>query len=59
MEDKAIDIGAVWLLLMGVYPFADPGHSADTILSALDLGIHLGAALLLLRRWKLVRREKA
>lgn len=48
------DIVLLWLLFFGVWPFADPGHAADTIGSAIDIGIHAVALLLLLMRWQIV-----
>ena len=42
---------AAWFLLMGVWPFADPGHSGDTPASTLDLALHVAAAGFLVYRW--------
>lgn len=40
-----------WLLLFGVWPLADPGHSdLSSALVWLDLGLHGTAAVLLLNR---------
>lgn len=47
---------AIWVLLVGLWPFADPGHHADSALSMLDISLHLTAAVVLLNRWKVVRR---
>jgi hypothetical protein len=43
---------AVYLVLFGLWPLADPGHHADSLLSVADLLIHLIAAIVLLSRWK-------
>lgn len=51
-----VDLLAIWVFLFGVYPLADPGHGADTMLSVLDILLHIGAAILLISRWRLVRR---
>jgi len=52
----AVDWIAIWLFTFGVWPLADPGHSGDTLLSVLDIAIHIAAAVTLCMRWKLVRR---
>jgi len=55
-RQNAIDWIALWVLTMGVWPLTDPGHSADTPLSVLDIALHVAAAVVLLSRWTLVRR---
>lgn len=57
MKRWLVDLALVWLFLFGVWPFADPGHDATTLLSALDLMLHLLAAVWLWRRWRIVRRQ--
>lgn len=42
---------AIWLMLFGVWPLADPGHHADSPASTLDLALHALAALFLAHRW--------
>ena len=42
---------AAWLLLMGVWPFADPGHSGDSPASLLDIALHVGALVFLIHWW--------
>ena len=55
MSKKAspIDWIALWVFIAGVWPVADPGHSADSLLSMLDLALHGAALLLLISRWEL------
>lgn len=57
---ELIDWIALWVLVMGVWPFADPGHGADSVLSVVDLALHVVALLVLASRWRLilVRRSK-
>lgn len=50
-----IDWIALWVFVMGVWPLADPGHHADSVLSVLDLLVHLAGAGVLAGRWKVVR----
>lgn len=40
----------LWVLAVGVWPFADPGHSGATPLSVLDVLLHALAGALLLAR---------
>lgn len=56
---KIVDWIALWVLVMGVWPLADPGHHADTLWSVADLALHVAAAAVLISRWKvtLQRRE--
>jgi hypothetical protein len=51
-----IDIVLLWLAAFGVWPIADPGHEGSTLLSNLDIAIHIGATFALCRRWRIVRR---
>lgn len=57
---NAPDLAALWFVLVGVWPFADPGHGADTPASVFDLALHVAAAIFLIRRWKVqfVRKAK-
>jgi hypothetical protein len=56
-----LDLIALWFALVGVWPFADPGHSADTALSVFDIALHVAAAWFLVKRWriKIERREES
>jgi hypothetical protein len=48
-----------WLMLFGVWPLADPGHSlGDGPLVWLDLALHFGAGWMLLDR-EIERRAEA
>lgn len=51
-----IDLLAIWLLLFGVWPLADPGHWPLTPLTIIDLAAHLAGASEIVSRWALVRR---
>ena len=56
MKATWLDGALVWVALMGVWPLANPAHDGGTILSALDLAIHVAATMVLLSRWTVVRR---
>lgn len=47
---------ALWLLVFGLSPFADPGHDISQPLAAFDVLLHLGGLVYLLLTWKVVRR---
>lgn len=47
---------ALWFFLVGFWPFMDPGHSGHSFTSKLDLLTHLAAAIILVFRWRIVRR---
>lgn len=51
-----VDWVALWVALCGVWPLADPGHHADSLLSVVDIATHVAAAAVLMARWTLVRR---
>ena len=51
-----LDLVLLWVALFGLWPWADPGHHADTLASSLDIALHVGASVWLARRWTLVRR---
>lgn len=51
-----VDWLAIWLLMVGIWPLADPGHSEVTFLSLLDGLVHGIGAMILISRWKIVRR---
>lgn len=56
---SGLDSIALWVLAFGVWPFADPGHGGDSLLSVLDIALHAAAAVVLISRWKVVRRNPA
>lgn len=53
MKAQPVDWVALYFLLFGVWPLADPGHGLGTPLSALDMMIHVAAACILGSRWKM------
>lgn len=49
---KPLILAAIWLMLMGVWPFANPHHAGDTPTSILDLALHaLGAGFIVHYWW--------
>jgi hypothetical protein len=48
-----LDGALLWVLCFGVWPLADPGHSGDTALSAIDLMLHFFTLVWLSCRWRL------
>jgi hypothetical protein len=50
-----VDVILAWFLLVGIWPFADPGHDRDTLLSWVDLIVHWSAIGVLGGRWDLRR----
>jgi hypothetical protein len=56
MKSPWIDWVALYLALFGVWPLADPGHHPDSLMAVADLALHIGAAWVLIARWKVVRR---
>lgn len=50
-----VDLLLIWIALVGLWPFVDPGHDGESLLSLVDIAIHGGALAALARRWKLVR----
>jgi hypothetical protein len=55
-QSTSLDLLALWVATFGVWPLADPGHAADTWLSVFDIALHVTACVVLIARWKLVRR---
>ena len=55
-DEQWIDWTALWVCVFGLWPLADPGHHADSFLSVLDIALHIAATIVLLCRWKVVRR---
>lgn len=45
-----LTVAAWWLFVMGVWPFADPGHAGDTPASTLDIALHVMALMFLVHR---------
>ena len=56
MRSQWVDWVALYVFMFGVWPLADPHHNADSLMSLVDLALHIGAAIVLLARWKMVRR---
>jgi hypothetical protein len=58
---KFIDWIASCLVLGGLWPLADPGHdgSGGLFLTSLDIAAHAVGMIILLVRWKIVRRIAA
>jgi hypothetical protein len=53
---KWIDWLALWVLLFGIYPLAHPDHHDGSLMAWLDIALHIGAATVLMSRWKIARR---
>lgn len=56
MKGTWVDWVALYVFMFGVWPLANPSHHGDSLMSLLDLALHAGAAIVLLARWKMVRR---
>jgi hypothetical protein len=46
-----LKVAAWWLLVMGAWPLADPGHAGDTPASTLDIALHVAAGLFLIHHY--------
>lgn len=56
MRFTPFDYALLWVFTFGVWPLADPGHHADSLLSMADIVLHLAALITFCVRWKMVRR---
>lgn len=54
MHAKLVDWIALWVFVVGVWPLADPGHGGDSLLSLIDIALHVAALLVLVARWRVV-----
>jgi len=52
-----VDFIILWLAMYGVWPIAHPNHEMTSILSILDIAIHIAAITALVLRWRIVRRD--
>ena len=55
---KPLVIAAIWLMLFGVWPLADPGHADGTPAAVLDLALHALSAGFIVHYWLTVRATK-
>jgi len=56
MRSPWVDVALLWVCMFGVWPLAHPEHSLDSMLGAFDMALHLAAWIVLMGRWKVVRR---
>jgi hypothetical protein len=56
MKATWVDWLALWVAVAGFYPLVDAGHHGGSLLSLLDIALHLGASVLLMSRWTVARR---